>query len=213
MKDQEILQIFIDFAPFLAQVLGPGCEVVIHDAKDVDQSLIHIENPLSGRRVGEPLTEFAKNIMESCQDTQQYYLTNYKGYVHNNEFLDSTYFIRNEGRIIGFLCINKDMGEIKALNNALSALLRSFNLQMPQEASPSETLDGLVDSVMHERIAKAIENTGILPSRMNKQERMQVIATLKSSGVLNIKGSIAELSQQLGISVPTIYRYLKELEP
>lgn len=211
MTDQELLQVYVDFAPFLSKVLGPGCEVVVHDAKDYDHSLIYIENSLSGRSIGDPMTELARNIMESFQDSEENYLTNYIGHVKNTEFLDSTYFIKNQGRIIGFLCINKDMDGVKELHNSVSALLRTFNLCLPEESDYSETLEGLVDDVMRERIEKAIDQTGILPARMSPEERVQVIATLRESGVLTMKGAITELAVQLGVSVPTIYRYMKKL--
>ncbi len=212
MTDKEKIQLFVELAPFLSQVLGPGCEVVIHDARDYDHSLIHIENSISGRSVGGPMTELARNILESYKDSDQSYLTNYIGQVKNKEFLDSTYFIKNKGRIIGFLCINKDMDGVRGIHSSVTALLRAYNLCMPEDSAYLESLEEQVDDVMRERIAKVIEQTGISPARMSLEERLKVIGTLRDSGVLTMKGAIAELAEQMGVSVPTIYRYLKKLQ-
>lgn len=211
MTDKEKLQIFVDFAPFLGKVLGNGCEVVVHDAKDYDHSLIYIENSLSGRDVGDPMTELARNILDNYKDSDVNYLADYIGYAGKTEFLDYTYFIRNEGRIIGFLCINKSMDTVKEAQHAIAQLMKTFKLALPEESDYAETLGGLVDDVMRDRIAKTIDQTGILPTRMSQEERMQVIASLRESGVLTMKGAVAELAKQLGISVPTVYRYMKKI--
>lgn len=211
LTDKEKLQIFVDFAPFLGKVLGNGCEVVVHDAKDYDHSLIYIENSLSGRDVGDPMTELARNILDNYKDSDVNYLADYIGYAGKTEFLDYTYFIRNEGRIIGFLCINKSMDTVKEAQHAIAQLMKTFKLALPEESDYSETLGGLVDDVMRDRIAKTIDQTGILPTRMSQEERMQVIASLRESGVLTMKGAVAELAKQLGISVPTVYRYMKKI--
>lgn len=211
LTDKEKLQIFVDFAPFLGKVLGNGCEVVVHDGKDYDHSLIYIENSLSGRDVGDPMTELARDILDNYKDSDVNYLADYIGYAGKTEFLDYTYLIRNEGRIIGFLCINKSMDTVKEAQHAIAQLMKTFKLALPEESGYSETLEGLVDDVMRDRIAKTIDQTGILPTRMSQEERMQVIASLRESGVLTMKGAVAELAKQLGISVPTVYRYMKKI--
>ena len=49
MTDQEVLQLYINIAPFLAEVCGPGCEIVIHDTKEPEHSLAAIYNNVSDR--------------------------------------------------------------------------------------------------------------------------------------------------------------------
>ena len=101
MTDQEMLQIYTGLVPFLAGVCGPGCEIVVHDVTDPEHSLIAIENSLSGRQVGDPLTDLSRELQEKGAYTSAAYIGNYEGKSKGKNFLSSTYFIKNEGRLIG----------------------------------------------------------------------------------------------------------------
>ena len=100
MTDQEMLQIYTGLVPFLAGVCGPGCEIVVHDVTDPEHSLIAIENSLSGRQVGDPLTDLSRELQEKGAYTSAAYIGNYEGKSKGRNFLSSTYFIKNEGRHI-----------------------------------------------------------------------------------------------------------------
>ena len=50
MTDQELLDCYARFLPFLSKVMGEGVEIALHDARRMQQSLIAIENSLSGRK-------------------------------------------------------------------------------------------------------------------------------------------------------------------
>ena len=39
MTDEELLQTYVNLAPFLAKVCGPSCEIVVHSTVDTDRSL------------------------------------------------------------------------------------------------------------------------------------------------------------------------------
>lgn len=43
-------------ARMLQRTLGPLCEVAIHDFRDLDHSLVHLEGSLTGRKLGAPIT-------------------------------------------------------------------------------------------------------------------------------------------------------------
>ena len=137
MTDQEMLQIYTGLVPFLAGVCGPGCEIVVHDVTDPEHSLIAIENSLSGRQVGDPLTDLSRELQEKGAYTSAAYIGNYEGKSKGRNFLSSTYFIKNEGRLIGLLCINKDMESLQNVNAALHSLLSAVNLyEAPEEQVP-----------------------------------------------------------------------------
>ena len=103
MTDQELLKCYTDFVPFLAAVCGPGCEIVIHDVTNPEQSIIAIGNGISGRELGDPMTDLARELQEKGTYADTECLLNYKGKTKSGEFLSSTYFIKNEGRLIGML--------------------------------------------------------------------------------------------------------------
>lgn len=211
MTDLEVLQIYIKLAPFLAKVCGNGAEIVVHDITDPNHSLVAIENAISGRKIGNPLTDLAREVAEKSAYTDEDFLVNYSGRSKNRQFQSSTYFIRNEGRLIGLLCINKDIDSVQQLKHVLNHLVEQFNLGIPKENALSENLDSPVESIMHARISEVINQIGITPSRMSIDEKIAVVQRLNESGVMSIKGAVAEVANQLSISVPTVYRYMNHI--
>ena len=203
MLDQELLDVFTAFTPFLSALLGAGCEVVVHDLKNPKHSIVAIENSLSGRKVGDPMTNLP---LECARDAS--FIANYSGSGKGKQFLSSSYFIKNEGRIIGILCVNKDVEIISDVKQQLHLLLERFNLMLPAETGVQENLDHTVEDILKSRIEEAVLQVGISPARMRMQEKMEVTQTLQEQGVLSMRGAVAELAEKLNVSVPTIYRYM-----
>ena len=210
MTDKEVLQRYIDLVPFLGAVLGSGCEVIVHDLADLDHSLVAICNGLSGRELGNPITDLAQALIRRSAHSDADYLANYTGRTKNVEFLSSTYYIKNEGRLIGLLCVNKDMTAVKEAADSYRALLERFNLAAPRESEFIETLDNPVSAIMHTRIADIIAQGGKTASRMTPAEKAAAVRRMSEDGVLMMKGAVPEIAQQLGVSVPTVYRYLNK---
>ena len=213
MTDKEVLQAYINIVPFLAAVCGPGREIALHDVADPEHSLVAIQNNVSDREIGNPLTDLAKDIIEKGSYLNADYLANYTGRNKNGEFLSSTYFIKNEKRLIGLLCINKDMNAVQNLNHAVSSLLEWFNLSKCGETEYSESLDKPMPSLMREKIKEIIAESGIPPARMSIPEKVHIVHRMHSEGILKVKGAVAEIAAQLSVSVPTVYRYLNKKEP
>ena len=212
MTDRELLQIYIGMVPFLAEVCGPGCEVVVHDVTDPEHSLISIRNSVSGRSVGDPMTYLPREIQKKGSYTDAEYLANYSGKSKEGEFLSSTYYIKNEGRLIGLLCINKDLSLVKEASRTLQGLLEQFNLSVAGPSDYVENLDNPMTSMMHSRIAEIIAESGVTPARMSLREKVRVVHRMNDEGVMMMKGAVAEIAAQLQVSVPTVYRYLNKPE-
>ena len=211
MTDAQVLEQYTRFVPFLATVLGPGCEVLIHDIQDAKHSIISIRNSLSGRQVGDPMTDLAMDIAKQGAYTDKDYIANYNGRSKGGDFLSSTYFIKNEGRLIGLLCVNKDMTAVQELDKALKLMLERYELAAPQQSEYSESLDSPVSNLWPARVAEVIAQSGISPARMSMQEKVDVVHRLHEGGVLMMKGAVSEIARQLKISEPTVYRYIKML--
>lgn len=210
MTDQDLLYIYVKLVPFIAEVVGPGTEVLIHDVSNPDHSLIAISNNVSGRDIGAPLTDFAREIQQSGTYSNTAYMANYTGWSKKGNFLSSTYYIKNEGRLIGLLCINKDLSAVQEFNSAVHLLLEKFNLHDPQDKNVSENLNPPITNFIQDRISEIISQTGVIPSRMTSREKINTVHRLNEEGILMIKGAISEIASQLNISVPTVYRYLNK---
>lgn len=210
MTDKEVLQKYIDLVPFLSKILGDGSEVIVHDVSRPKSSMVAISNSLSGRKVGSPMTDLAKAMVEMGLHTEEDYIANYDGNAKDVNFISSTYFIKNNNKLIGMLCINKSISKSRELVGAMLNFFQEHNLSAPEQDSFHENLDTKVEDFVESRVAQTIALSGIAPDRLNAKEKAHIVKKLDENGVLKIKGAIEETAKQLSVSVPTIYRYLKK---
>lgn len=212
MTDQELLDVYIHFAEFLSQICGAGSEIAVHNISNPEHSIVAIYNSLSGRQVGSPLTDLALDLIRHEAYTNADYLTNYTGKSKDINFLSSTYYIKNEGRLIGLLCVNRDMSTVKDMEQAIKSFLGIHNLTMPENNGISETLDLPVLDMMQKRISDIIAKIGIAPSKMSMNDKIKAVQLLNEDGVMMLKGAASEIAKQLNVSIPTIYRYLNKID-
>lgn len=71
-----------------------------------------------------------------------------------------------------------------------------------------EILSVNAEDLTNQHIQTFVKERGVQPERMNKSERLKMIADLDESGVFLIKGAVDTVAGALGISSPTVYRYL-----
>lgn len=210
MEDCEILNQYKILVPFLGELLGTGCEVFLHDISDPDHSAIAIANAFhSGREIGSPLTNFGLNVLREKTYEDCDYISNYSGVGKGKHFVSSTFFIKNGRRLIGMLCFNRDISTVLELENILGNLKSRYNLKTA-DVEINENLDAPVTTILRNIVSKAIKDMGILPEYMSVSERIVLIQALKKQQILEMKGAVSEVSRQLGISVPTVYRYMRK---
>ncbi|MDD3253148.1 MAG: helix-turn-helix transcriptional regulator [Lachnospiraceae bacterium] len=209
MTDQEVLAMYDPLVGFLSKLCGPSCEVLLHDVSNPKNSVIAIENgALSGRSLGSPLTDLAYRVMETGEYKTQHYLSNYSGSSKGRPFLSNTYFITNEDRLIGLLCINRDTGPMHELDRALESLRQQYNLFDVAMPEIHETLEAPVPVILENLVSAAIDEVGVPRERLTIHEKVAIVHKLSEQGVLNMRGSIAEIARQFDVSEPTIYRYI-----
>jgi predicted transcriptional regulator YheO len=209
MTDQEILEMYKPMVPFLSSLCGPGCEVLLHDVSKMDEgTVIAIANGYhSGRTVGSPMTDLATKIYQDQLYMTQDFLSNYKGVSKSKKFICNTFFIKNEDRLIGLLCVNRNVTAIHGLDVALATLKQQYNLS-DGRTDIQEHLNNSVEEMLSTLVTRAVEKTGVPPHRMSRQEKINIVHELNERGVLTMKGAVAEIALQLCISEPTVYRYL-----
>ena len=105
-----LLQQYMKLTEFLGLALGPDYEVALHDLTNRDRSIIAIvNNHISGREIGAPLTNMALGILrDRSYETSDYCLQYHGISVNGKDLRSNTFFIKQDGRLIGLLCINFD---------------------------------------------------------------------------------------------------------
>ena len=212
--NHSILNSYIPLVHFLAEVLGEKSEVVLHDVKNLDQSIVAIRNnQISGREVGGPATDLVLQTMKNNGKEQNDFITNYEGRSKNNATLrSSTYFIRNrEAEIIGMLCVNTDLQPYQNLLDSVTELTRSIMSPSSGQAASEvvEHLSSSIEDLTLNSIESVINGKQIAPERMTQDEKIGIMEELNKMGIFLLKGAVSEVAKHLKASEASIYRYLK----
>lgn len=180
---------------FLGEALGPDYEVVLHDLTSEDGTIVAIvNNHISGRTEGAPLSNMALRFIQERMYEKQDYLAGYQGASQaKGRLRSSTMFIKDNGQLIGMLCINFDAGKYSRIAQELLALCGAHT-------EPSSTGIGVENFVSS------------LPDRLTMEEKIRIVESLHHAGIFYMKGAVSEVAAQLGSSEATIYRYLSKLK-
>ena len=156
-------------------------------------------------------------------------MTNYYGKSVNGHTLrSSTFFIHDEeDNIIGALCLNYDVQRYLDVRKQLDVLVLMDPGKhidgMPQDNTKkeddhflsveiSESMYPTVDDAIQHLIQRTLAPYGTEAKRLSQAERLTVVEDLYKNGLFVLKGSVYALAQILGVSEPTIYRYLNRIK-
>jgi predicted transcriptional regulator YheO len=209
---------FIPMVDFLGTFLGENCEVVLHDVRERERSILAIANSdsISGREVGGPLTNLAlKFVMEREHDRRDWAM----GYTtlarDGNPLHSATYFIRHEdGELAGMLCLNMNVSELIKARDTIDKMVRVFSSSQnnsSKDFSLTESFSSSAEDLTENIIRQVIRECEVPPERMTPEEKTELVRILHGRGVFLLKGSVHVVSQYLASSEPTIYRYLQKV--
>jgi len=203
-----ILLKLIPIAEGIAKTLGESCEVVIHDLKNPDRSLVYIAGNVTGRKLGAPLTNLSLQILQQ-KGNDAHDLFGYETTTKDGKILkSSTMFVRDDhGQVIGCMCINYQ------INNILTCIkiLESFTKINISGHETKETFYLDVNEAMEEIVNGVLKEYHVPLSLMEKEHKVQVVRALEDKGVFLVKGAIEYVANVLGVSRYTIYNYLDEV--
>ncbi|OQB23855.1 MAG: YheO-like PAS domain protein [Firmicutes bacterium ADurb.Bin182] len=209
-NNRDKLLAYIPIANFIADMNGQRAEALIHDISDYDHSIIYITpNRITGRKVGGSLTDYAIRLINEKAFEQNDYAVNYLGRLnHDNLILrSSTYFIKDDGRLIGLMCVNIDITEQL---RAAKIIEESLNIDHQAESSPYETFVMSTDELIRKIIEKKIRYRKI--EELSADDKRFIVAELLSYDVFMVKGTIPLVASLLNVSEQTVYRYINEVK-
>mgnify|MGYP001109523188 CR=1 FL=1 len=216
-----LLRQYVKLTEFLGAALGPDYEVALHDLTDKNRSIIAIANGyISGREVGAPLTNMALSVLKDESYEWQDYRLHYSGVsAAGNALRSSTMFIKEDGKLIGMLCINFDDSRFQSFAQQVLTLCHPNQfvqaLEQPPEgehASRPETFRNSTEAVAQDAIAHELERLGVPAKRLTSEERLLIIAALEESGIFLLKGAVKDVAAGLGCSQASVYRYLSQVK-
>ena len=209
MTRTELLMSYIPLADFIARMNGEKCEVLVHDVRDLDHSILYVTQPsLTNRHRGNGMTDYAMELIRSKRYLREPYVVNYVGGSDERTFRSSTYFIRDGDELAGLLCVNIDIGD---LLGGLSSLKRALILDpdlLVQDRKETFRLGSTIEERINNIFQRCME--GKTPDQLSTAEKRHIVAELRRDGVFEFKGKVQNVAERLAVSEKTVYRYLKE---
>jgi predicted transcriptional regulator YheO len=110
---------------------GTGIEIVLHDTRNPLKSIVAIQNPISGRRLGDSNTNFGLALIKDysiIRNPRSSYISYELNLKDGRKVKSSTIPLYNKRYgLIGFICLNIDISGLETNNTAaVSHFLDSF---------------------------------------------------------------------------------------
>lgn len=213
----------IPLVKFLAKVLGPHAEIVLHDLKNLDNTIVALENGhISGRKPDSPVTDLVLDIIKNKRHETEDFITNYTGRSKKGSLLkSSTLYLKNDrNELVGLLCINVDMSVFMDLDKQLRTII-NYDLQEDVFEQPDNSASGdrieenfaeSLEDLTTSSIESVIRDCGVPPERMSPDEKIEIVRQLNEKGVFLLKGEVSRVAKHLNVSEATMYRYLSKVK-
>lgn len=215
MNNRKKLEKYYPLIDFWGEVCGPDYEIVLHDVSTPDQSVLRIiNNHISSRGEGSPLTDLAINLIQTKEYETKNFVTNYLGKTKAGKHLiSSTYFIKEGNELIGLICVNHDTHVIQDIYEKLGSFLSTLSIDIASDKPVyQEHFDDNINERMYEIVETELAHSSITPDRMKSNEKKDFVKSLYVNGVFSVRGMVPFVAEKLLISEPSVYRYLKEIK-
>lgn len=205
---------FLDILERLAEgivaVVGPHCEVVVHDLRDPEHSVVKVAGNVTGRRVGAPVPDLSFISGELDHSTPDQ--LNYHARIGSHHLQSSTIWIPDDdGTPIGAVCINVDYQDLIHASQLLDKLATST--RNVSDLTVTDTFAKDVDDLIELSISEFLGQEGIRSiETLGVKEKMYLIQVLEERGLFQIRGAVKRVAGLLDVSRATIYNYRSNLK-
>ncbi|MFI6656590.1 transcriptional regulator [Streptomyces sp. NPDC050523] len=186
---------------------GPMCEVVLHDYRQPEKSVVAVAGSVTGRDVGGAMSEIGMRILargDEAADDLNYVTRTGAGQLLKS----STMVLRDSaGAVFGALCVNIDITAVREAQALLGALAGPS----PASAEPPVTafgndIDSVVDAILDaHRLGQTQSWAGL-----GRAERLDLFRSLDEHGVFAVRRAVEQVAARLGISRASAYSYLSQ---
>ena len=199
----------------IGQTVGSHCEVVLHDLRVPEHSIVAISNgAVTGRRaggpvVGGPTKDVALRLLDSAIK-ESTLSVGYRTQTRDGRELRSTSLVlrTTAGKPVIALCLNLDLSAFAMVRALLEEIAKPP--AAPADAVPEDTqLE--VGEVIPQMIQEALAEVGKPPKFMDREDRLRAVRLMHERGLFLIRGGVERAAAALGISKFTLYSYLKEV--
>lgn len=217
---------YIPLCEFLGSMFGAQTGISLYDLEDPSHALVKLVHPyVSGRREGAPLPDYLSELLEYPDQLGEYRSGFPTKSLDGRTLYTGVYPIYEQDRIVGFLCVSRDIAAFRTLEDALHGLIEAYipggaDGQRQQRLNAvRDQLDSLASdhqvSTAGDSVERAFSDAcrllGFEGQDIPADERLRLLNVLDSQGVFRIKGAVGQVARLLDISEPTIYRGLRSI--
>ncbi len=219
LSAEQVLQVLKPLVHVIAAQFGRNCEVVVHDLRDPEHSVVAIANGhVTGRTsgspaIGGPVGDHAPRLLQSEEQVPGHLLSYETTTRDGRRLKSSTAFYRDaQGQVVAALCINYDLSSLLVAEALIADLrgCRSAEGSGDSDAQASQRVD--VNEVLAQLVQEAIADQGKSILLMERDDKVAAVQRMYDKGVFLIKGSIDYVANALGVSRYTVYGYVEQIK-
>jgi predicted transcriptional regulator YheO len=191
----------------LVATFGPMCEVVLHDYRRPEESVVAVAGSVTGRTVGGAMSEIGMRIVargDEADDELNYVTRTRAGKLVKA----STMVLRDStGTVFGALCVNVDVTAVSDAHSLLGALagIGGTPADVPVTTFGND-IDSVVDAILD---AHQLRQNGSWAA-LDRAQRLELFRGLDARGVFAVRRAIEQVAERLGISRASAYSYLSQ---
>ncbi|MFF9060703.1 transcriptional regulator [Streptomyces sp. NPDC014882] len=199
-----VLRALVPVVHGVAATFGPVCEVVLHDYRRPENSVVAVAGEVTGRAVGGAMSEIGLRVLARGDDADDElnYVTRTAG---GRTVKSSTMVLRDSaGTVFGALCVNVDVTEVGRVQTLLAALAGAAGPPAdPPLTTFGDDIDSVVDALLDTHLPRDRTWAGLERTR-----RLALFRALDERGVFAVRGAVEQAAARLGISRASAYSYL-----
>ncbi|MFC4507555.1 MULTISPECIES: helix-turn-helix transcriptional regulator [Streptomyces] len=191
----------------IAATFGPVCEVVLHDYRRPERSVLAVAGAVTGRTVGGAMSEIGMRVLARGDDAEDE--LNYVTRTGTGKLLKSSTMVLRDsaGEVFGALCVNVDITAIDRAHSLLGALA---GIAVPAADVPVTTFGDDIDSVVDALLDAHLRHQDQTWAGLDRTRRLAIFRGLDERGVFAVRRAIEQVAARLGISRASAYSYLSQ---
>ncbi|MFI6461470.1 transcriptional regulator [Streptomyces sp. NPDC050538] len=189
----------------IAATFGPVCEVVLHDYRHPEASVVAVAGTVTGRVAGGAMSEIGLRMLARGDEAvdELNYVTRTKG---GQQLKSSTMVLRDSaGAVFGALCVNVDVTAVQQAQALLAGIGGGVS-----EAAATTTFGNDIDSVVEAIVDAHRLRRSRTWVQLDRAQRLELFRSLDEHGVFAVRRAIEQVAARLGISRASAYSYLSQ---
>ncbi|ANN17290.1 DNA-binding protein [Amycolatopsis orientalis] len=208
MSEQDaILDALAPVADGIAATLGSFCEVVVHDFRRPEKSVVAIAGSVTDRSVGGSMSKIGMGLLargDEAEDQLNYVTRTASGKLVKS----STMLLRDSaGSVFGALCVNLDITALGQLKTLVGELADVGTTTETPTTTFGDDVDAVVDAIVDEHQLRLNKPWAAL----SREERLDLFRSLHARGVFAVRRAVPQVAARIGISRASAYNYLSEI--